>query len=62
MTVVFTMEITLELDRSQEDIADKCIVDADLKQRWIRKVEKETSKAIPNADVVCTGIQVFQTS
>ena len=59
MTVIFTMEITTEIDRSQEDTADRCIVDEDLKQRWIRKVEKETSKAIPNADVICTNIQVF---
>lgn len=59
MTVIFTIEITTEIDKSQEDIADRCIVDEAHRQRWIRKVEKETSKAIPNADVVCTKIQVF---
>lgn len=60
MTVVYKLEITMELDDSFQDNAEKCVMDDKLMQAWQRKVAKETARMITNADIVCTKIQVFE--
>lgn len=60
MTVVYKLEITMELDDSFKDNAERCIMDDKMMQMWQKKVEKETARVIPNADIVCTKIQVFE--
>ena len=60
MTVVYRLEVTMELDDSFQDAAERCIMDDKMMQKWQRKVAKETARVIPNADVICTKIQVFE--
>lgn len=59
MTVIYTLEITMELEDYFSDSADKCVCDNVLMQMWLKKVEKETAKVIPDANINCTKIQVF---
>lgn len=59
MTVVYTFEATMELDKVFADAADKCVCSKDLMRKWEKKVETETSRVIPNANINCTKIQVF---
>lgn len=60
MTVVYKLEVTMELDDSFKDNAERCIADEKMMQAWQRKVARETARVIPNADIVCTKIQVFE--
>ena len=60
MTVVYKLEVTMELDDSFKDNAERCIMDGKMMEMWERKVAKETTRVIPNADIVCTKIQVFE--
>lgn len=60
MTVVYKLEVTMELDDSFKDSAERCIMDDKMMQMWERKVASETARVIPNADIVCTKIQVFE--
>lgn len=60
MTVVYKLEVTMELDDSFQDSAERCIMDGKMMQMWERKVAGETARVIPDADIVCTKIQVFE--
>lgn len=61
MTVIYNLEVTAQFDDKYDmyEKADRCIMSPELKQKWERKVEKETEKVIPTCNVVCTNIQVF---
>lgn len=61
MTVVYTLEVTSQFEDKYDmyEKADRCIMSPELKQKWEHKVAKETEKVIPDANVICTNIQVF---
>lgn len=61
MTVVYNLEVTMQYadEDNMYERAEKCVLSPVLKERWEHKVEKETERAIPDINVVCTDIHVF---
>ena len=62
MTTVFTIEITTQTDNGNADLAEKAMLEPERKAEWERKIEQVLERHINNANVVCTGIKVFETA
>lgn len=62
MTVVYTIEVTMQFEDVNDmyEKAERCAISPELKQKWEHRVAKETEKVIPDANVICTNIQVFE--
>ena len=63
MTVIYTVELTAEFDDTEKkvDVAEKSVLDPKRKAAWMHKIEDGLKPYVPDADIVCTNIQVFPT-
>ena len=63
MTVIYTLEMTVEFDEKDKSIdqAEQAVLDPERKAVWMHKIERVMEQHIPDANITCNNIQVFPT-
>ncbi len=64
MTIVYNIEITAQFsnENGNADIAEKSVLDPELKSAWEKKVSRAFEGYLKDASVTCTNIKVFPTA
>lgn len=63
MTVIYTLEMTVEFDERTKSVeqAEISVLEPERKAAWQRKIERVMEQHIPDAKITCNNIQVFPT-